>query len=99
MHAATKFTSSLHCMLLPRALPSSLQSVPIVVADADDPESLSQMAGGTDVIISTAGPFAKYGTKVVEAALQQGSHYCDITGGCLGPGPSQTWCDSDTMEV
>jgi len=32
------------------------------------------------VIISTAGPFAKYGSKVVEAALEQGSHYCDITG-------------------
>lgn len=57
-----------------------MQSVPIVIADADDADSLSRMAAGTDVIISTAGPFAKYGDKVVAAAVKEGSHYCDITG-------------------
>jgi hypothetical protein len=56
------------------------QAVPIIVADAGDSTSLAAMAARTDVIISTAGPFAKYGDKVVEAAVAQGSHYCDITG-------------------
>jgi hypothetical protein len=32
--------------------------------------------------VCPAGPFAKYGSKVVEAAVEQGSHYCDITGVC-----------------
>jgi short subunit dehydrogenase-like uncharacterized protein len=57
------------------------QSVPFVIADADDEGSLAKLAADTDVIIATAGPFAKYGSKVVAAAVQQGTHYCDITGG------------------
>jgi hypothetical protein len=65
----------------PAAAAAAVQAVPIIVAEADDPASLARMAAGTDVIISTAGPFAKYGSKVVEAAVEQGSHYCDITGG------------------
>eukprot|EP00882_Tetradesmus_deserticola_P012957 GHRQ01013735.1.p1 GENE.GHRQ01013735.1~~GHRQ01013735.1.p1 ORF type:complete len:414 (+),score=232.18 GHRQ01013735.1:272-1513(+) len=55
-------------------------SVPFVIADADDEASLARLAADTDVIIATAGPFAKYGSKVVAAAVQQGTHYCDITG-------------------
>jgi short subunit dehydrogenase-like uncharacterized protein len=58
-----------------------MQTVPIVIADATDSSSLARMAAGTDVIISTAGPFAKYGSSVVAAAVEQGSNYCDITGG------------------
>lgn len=57
-----------------------LQSVPSLIADADDSSSLSRLASETDVIIATAGPFAKYGSKVVAAAVEQGTHYCDITG-------------------
>jgi saccharopine dehydrogenase-like NADP-dependent oxidoreductase len=54
--------------------------VPFVIADADDESSLAKLAADTDVIIATAGPFAKYGSKVVAAAVAQGTHYCDITG-------------------
>eukprot|EP00879_Flechtneria_rotunda_P007646 GHRR01008018.1.p1 GENE.GHRR01008018.1~~GHRR01008018.1.p1 ORF type:complete len:404 (+),score=160.62 GHRR01008018.1:312-1523(+) len=61
----------------------SCEAVPFVIADADDASSLAQLASATDVIIATAGPFAKYGTKVVEAAVQAGTHYCDITGELL----------------
>eukprot|EP00878_Enallax_costatus_P002058 GHUV01002224.1.p1 GENE.GHUV01002224.1~~GHUV01002224.1.p1 ORF type:complete len:439 (+),score=107.02 GHUV01002224.1:127-1443(+) len=57
-----------------------IESVPSVIADADDSSSLSRLASETDVIIATAGPFAKYGSKVVAAAVEQGTHYCDITG-------------------
>jgi hypothetical protein len=32
-----------------------VQSVPFVIADADDAASLSQLAAATDVIIATAG--------------------------------------------
>jgi short subunit dehydrogenase-like uncharacterized protein len=57
-----------------------IESVPSLIADADDGNSLSKLASETDVIIATAGPFAKYGSKVVAAAVQHGTHYCDITG-------------------
>ncbi|WIA42929.1 hypothetical protein OEZ86_008843 [Tetradesmus obliquus] len=55
-------------------------AVPFVIADADDEASLARLAADTDVIIATAGPFAKYGSKVVAAAVEAGTHYCDITG-------------------
>lgn len=34
----------------------------------------------TRVVISTVGPFVKYGTPLVEACIRQGTHYVDITG-------------------
>lgn len=32
------------------------------------------------VVLSTAGPFARYGDNVVAQAVEQGTHYADITG-------------------
>jgi len=32
------------------------------------------------VVLSVAGPFAKIGSEVVAQAVEQGTHYCDITG-------------------
>jgi hypothetical protein len=58
------------------------QGLQYIVANVSDPATLRAMAAQTQVIISTAGPFAKFGTPVVEAALEEGTHYCDITGGC-----------------
>lgn len=63
-----------------RSTHACCQAVPLVIADADDASSLSKLAADTHVIIATAGPFAKYGSKVVAAAVEAGTHYCDITG-------------------
>jgi short subunit dehydrogenase-like uncharacterized protein len=57
------------------------QGLQYIVANVSDAATLRAMAAQTQVIISTAGPFAKFGTPVVEAALEEGTHYCDITGG------------------
>lgn len=57
-----------------------INSVPILVGDIQDPASMDAIASQTKVIISTAGPFAKIGSPVVEAAVRNGTHYCDITG-------------------
>eukprot|EP00955_Chlamydomonas_euryale_P052529 355184-Chlamydomonas_euryale.AAC.1 len=35
------------------------------------------------VVVSTAGPYARYGNMLVEQAVEQGTHYCDITGEVL----------------
>jgi short subunit dehydrogenase-like uncharacterized protein len=55
-------------------------AVDILVADAQDQDALDRIASQTSVLLSTAGPFALYGTKVVDACVRSGTHYVDITG-------------------
>ncbi len=38
------------------------------------------MCNQTKVVISTVGPFNKYGSKLVAACAYTGTDYCDITG-------------------
>lgn len=52
----------------------------VVVADANDGPALHTLAGAAQVVLSTAGPFALYGSALVNACVQQGTHYVDITG-------------------
>ena len=52
----------------------------ILIGDAEDLDSLQKIASQTKVLISTSGPFAKIGNKVVEACVLSGTHYCDCTG-------------------
>ena len=52
----------------------------ILVGDITNPASLDTIASSTDVIVSTAGPFALYGTPLVDAAVQNSTDYLDITG-------------------
>ena len=52
----------------------------VVVADGGDLESLKSLASQTKVVLSTAGPFARYGSLLVQACVENGTHYTDITG-------------------
>ena len=54
--------------------------LPIVIADSADPGSLASMAANTKTLISTVGPYAKFGAPVLEACAHEGTHYCDLTG-------------------
>lgn len=54
--------------------------VPVVVGDATDPESLRTIAGDTRVVCTTVGPYTSYGTPLVEACIETGTDYCDLTG-------------------
>jgi short subunit dehydrogenase-like uncharacterized protein len=54
--------------------------VGVIVADSADHAAVDAMVASTVALISTAGPFAKYGTPVVESAVRHGTHYADITG-------------------
>ncbi|HXB21984.1 MAG TPA: hypothetical protein VNV88_11410, partial [Candidatus Solibacter sp.] len=47
-------------------------AVDILVADAQDQDALDRIASQTSVLLSTAGPFALYGTKVVDACVRSG---------------------------
>ena len=62
------------------AIDKDLINLPIIIADSSDAASLRTMVLSTNVILTTAGPFAKYGSKVVKYCAQLGTHYCDITG-------------------
>ncbi|MDP9010746.1 MAG: saccharopine dehydrogenase NADP-binding domain-containing protein [Pseudomonadota bacterium] len=52
----------------------------VLVADAQDDSALNSLAAQACVVASTAGPFGLYGTKLVDACVRNGTHYCDITG-------------------
>ena len=56
------------------------KSAGIVVADAQDTEALAAMVRDCSVVLSTAGPFALYGSELVAACVKHGTHYVDITG-------------------
>ncbi len=50
------------------------------VASIDDPKSLAEMTRCTRVLLTTVGPYARYGEPVVEACIASGTDYVDITG-------------------
>src|SRR5678816_1209969 len=54
--------------------------VPIVVGDALDPAAVRAMASRTTAVCTTVGPFARYGSELVAACAEAGTHYCDLTG-------------------
>tara|TARA_B110000881_G_scaffold203120_1_gene203592 strand:- start:91 stop:1308 length:1218 start_codon:yes stop_codon:yes gene_type:complete len=56
------------------------KSVPLVIADSNDEVSLLKMVKRTKVICTTVGPYAKYGSKLVEACIKCRIHYCDLAG-------------------
>ena len=56
------------------------KTVPIVVADSNDDESLKEMVKRAKVICTTVGPYAKYGSKLVSVCIENQTHYCDLAG-------------------
>ncbi len=52
----------------------------ILVADSQDQTALDAIISRTRVLLTTAGPFALYGTKIVDACVRFKTHYVDITG-------------------
>jgi short subunit dehydrogenase-like uncharacterized protein len=58
----------------------SLVDLPIVVADVDDTASMRALAASTRVLITTVGPYLRYGDTVVAACAAEGTDYLDLTG-------------------
>lgn len=52
----------------------------VMVADIGDAISLKDMAEVSKVVITTVGPYVWYGEGLVEACVDAGTHYCDLTG-------------------
>ncbi|MBU8811089.1 saccharopine dehydrogenase family protein [Mycolicibacterium goodii] len=53
---------------------------PLVIADADNPSTLSDMAARTRVVVTTVGPYTRYGLPLVAACAAAGTDYADLTG-------------------
>ncbi|MFD4181765.1 saccharopine dehydrogenase family protein [Rhodococcus sp. NPDC058514] len=56
---------------------------PIIVANSGDPASLTALAESTHVVVTTVGPYAKYGIDLVRACAESGTDYADLSGEVL----------------
>jgi len=61
-------------------LGESAQSWPVVAADADSPSTLNEMAARAQVVVTTVGPYTRYGLPLVSACAAAGTDYADLTG-------------------
>lgn len=66
-----------------RSLPGSAAQWPLVEADATDIDSLRRLVGSTRVVISTVGPYAKFGLPLTVECARAGTDYVDLTGEVL----------------
>ena len=54
--------------------------VEIIIADANDIQALDALTARSKVVLSTAGPFHRYGSNLVASCVKNTTHYVDITG-------------------
>lgn len=54
--------------------------VGVIAADSSDREALQAMTSQTRVLLTTVGPYQKYGEPLVAACVETHTHYADITG-------------------
>ena len=61
-------------------LGEAAQAWPLITADASQPSTLNAMAARTQVVVTTVGPYARYGLPLVAACAAAGTDYADLTG-------------------
>jgi short subunit dehydrogenase-like uncharacterized protein len=62
------------------SLGPTARSWPLITADASAPSTLTELAARTRVVVTTVGPYAKYGMPLVAACAAAGTDYADLTG-------------------
>jgi len=55
-------------------------TIPIVLGDSFNENSLNDIVKKTKVVCSTVGPYAKYGSLLVKSCVKNKTHYCDLAG-------------------
>jgi short subunit dehydrogenase-like uncharacterized protein len=55
-------------------------ALPVLIGDGDDDAFLDTLTRRTQVVCTTVGPYARYGSKLVAACAANGADYCDLTG-------------------
>src|SRR5690349_22564456 len=92
-HLAAEAAPSLRIALAGRSL-TRLQDVarslgapasewPLLVVDATDEAAVTDLAARARVVVTTVGPYVKYGVPLAAACAEAGTHYCDLTGEVL----------------
>ena len=61
-------------------LGAAASEIELIVADSFDKGALRALASRTRVVLTTVGPYALYGSDLVEACVESGTHYCDLAG-------------------
>ncbi|MCW2713898.1 MAG: enoyl-ACP reductase [Frankiales bacterium] len=56
---------------------------PVLVADSSDRAAVARLAEQARVVVTTVGPYARYGLPLVEACAAAGTSYADLTGEVL----------------
>ena len=74
---AGRSESKLKALMAEFSLP---EGVSYQIADSSDPAALREAIGKARVVLTTVGPYARYGNDVVAACAELGVHYCDLTG-------------------
>jgi len=59
---------------------SNQKKISIITANSNDQATLEDLAKKTKVILTTVGPYAIYGSKLVAACAKHGTDYCDLAG-------------------
>ena len=61
-------------------LGEAAQSWQLIAADASQPSTLNDIAARTQVVVTTVGPYTRYGMPLVAACAAAGTDYADLTG-------------------
>jgi short subunit dehydrogenase-like uncharacterized protein len=61
-------------------LGESARDWPILTVDAGSPSTLNAMAARTQVVVTTVGPYTRYGLPLVAACAAAGTDYADLSG-------------------
>ena len=61
-------------------LGEAAQAWPLIAADAAQPSTLNALAAQAQVVVTTVGPYARYGMPLVAACAAAGTDYADLTG-------------------
>ena len=62
------------------SLADKAQSWLLIAADAAQPSTLDALAARTQVVVTTVGPYTRYGLPLVAACAAMGTDYADLTG-------------------
>jgi short subunit dehydrogenase-like uncharacterized protein len=62
------------------AIADKLGGLETRVANVTDPCSVKDLVQEGDVLITTVGPFGRFGAAALDAAVEKGAHYVDATG-------------------
>lgn len=63
-----------------RQIDSRCAHLPLLSADVTDADSLRELAASTRTVVTTVGPYLRYGEPLVASCAETGTDYLDLTG-------------------